>query len=162
MEDYSTVIWIVAIAAAMIFNATSQSRKKAKRQTHETPKHDGSEAWPSWDMQSMDEMRHPDSQETIPATETPELQSEPLYSAPVDRLEEMVRETADFSRNKQHAARKTGTATRRPQQEIRQENQAAGDMQTTEDAVTEITEEFNLRKAVIYSEILKPKFDEEQ
>lgn len=161
MEDYSTVIWIVAIAAAMIFNATSQSRKKAKRQTHEPPKHDGSEAWPSWDTQSMDEMRHPDSQETIPATETPELQPETLYSAPVDRLEEMVRETADFGRNKQLAARKTGTIARRPQQEIRHENQAVADMQTTEEAVTEITEDFNLRKAVIYSEILKPKFNEE-
>ena len=38
MEDYSTVIWVVAIFAAMLFNATSQARKKAKKQAHETPK----------------------------------------------------------------------------------------------------------------------------
>lgn len=63
MEDYSTVIWVVAIFAAMLFNATSQARKKAKKQVHETEKHTQHEAWPSWDTQSADEMRHPDSQE---------------------------------------------------------------------------------------------------
>ena len=66
MEDYSTVIWVVAIFAAMLFNVTSQARKKAKKQVHETEKHTQHEAWPSWDMQSADEMRHPDSQEAYP------------------------------------------------------------------------------------------------
>ena len=46
MEDYSTVIWVVAIFAAMLFNATSQARKKAKKQAHETEKHTQHEAWP--------------------------------------------------------------------------------------------------------------------
>ena len=57
MEDYSTVIWVVAIFAAMLFNATSQARKKAKKQAHETQKHTQHEAWPSWDTQSADEIR---------------------------------------------------------------------------------------------------------
>ena len=34
MEDYSTVIWVVAIFAAMLFNATSQARKKEKKKDH--------------------------------------------------------------------------------------------------------------------------------
>ena len=73
MEDYSTVIWVVAIFAAMLFNATSQARKKAKKQAHETQKHTQHEAWPSWDTQSADEMRHPDSQETVSGAETDRL-----------------------------------------------------------------------------------------
>lgn len=73
MEDYSTVIWVVAIFAAMLFNATSQARKKAKKQVHETEKHTQHEAWPSWDTQSADEMRHPDSQESVSGAETDRL-----------------------------------------------------------------------------------------
>ena len=75
MEDYSTVIWVVAIFAAMLFNATSQARKKAKKQVHETEKHTQHEAWPSWDTQSADEMRHPDSQESVSGAETDRLRS---------------------------------------------------------------------------------------
>lgn len=161
MEDYSTVIWIIVIVVAMIFNATSQARKKAKKQAHETEKHTQHEAWPSWDSKSADEMRHPDSQETIPGTETAELQPATLQSAPADRLEEMARETADFRPDRQHAPLKTAPASGQAHQEILHEDHSAGDKHTTEEAVTEITEDFNLSKAVIYSEILKPKFSEE-
>lgn len=161
MEDYSTVIWIIVIVVAMIFNATSQARKKAKKQAHETEKHTQHEAWPSWDSKSAEEMRHPDSQETIPGTETAELQPATLQSAPADRLEEMARETADFRQEKRHAPLKTTPASRHTDQEILHEDHSAGNSHTTEEAVTEITEDFNLSKAVIYSEILKSKFSEE-
>lgn len=50
MENFSTVLWIVVIAAAMIFNVVSQSRKQAKKQARQAgDRHAGSEAWPSWD-----------------------------------------------------------------------------------------------------------------
>gem|GEM_PF-5413100 len=35
MENFSTVLWIVVIAAAMIFNVVSQSRKQAKKQARQ-------------------------------------------------------------------------------------------------------------------------------
>ena len=48
MENFSTVLWIVVIAAAMIFNVVSQSRKQAKKQARQAgDRHAGSEAWPS-------------------------------------------------------------------------------------------------------------------
>ena len=84
MENFSTVLWIVVIAAAMIFNVVSQSRKQAKKQARQA------------------------GEGRMTATEHP------------------------------HAA--------------------YDDAQ--EDATAEITEDFDLRRAVIYSEILKPKFDE--
>ena len=144
MEDYSTVIWVVAIFAAMLFNATSQARKKAKKQAHETQKHTQHEAWPSWDTQSADEMRHPDSQET-----------------PTPGFGEVARKTADFKSSGRHAGRKNAPDGRHLHEEILHEEHAAGDKHTTAEAVAEITEDFDLRKAVIYSEILKPKFNEE-
>lgn len=161
MEDYSTVIWVVAIFAAMLFNATSQARKKAKKQAHETQKHTQHEAWPSWDTQSADEMRHPDSQESVSGAETDRLRPAMQQPAPTPGFGEVARKTADFKSSGRHAGRKNTSDGQSPREEILHEEHAAGDRHTTEEAVTEITEDFNLRKAVIYSEILKPKFNEE-
>ena len=154
MEDYSTVIWVVAIFAAMLFNATSQARKKAKKQAHETQKHTQHEAWPSWDTQSADEMRHPDSQESVSGAETDRLRPAMQQPAPTPGFGEVARKTADFKSSGRHTGR-------HPLEEILHEEHAAGDKHTTAEAVAEITEDFDLRKAVIYSEILKPKFNEE-
>ena len=107
MEDYSTVIWVVAIFAAMLFNATSQARKKAKKQAHETQKHTQHEAWPSWDTQSADEMRHPDSQETVSGAETDRLRPAMQQPAPTPGFGEVARKTADFKSSGRHAGRKT-------------------------------------------------------
>lgn len=98
MEDYSTVIWVVAIFAAMLFNVTSQARKKAKKQVHETEKHTQHEAWPSWDMQSADEMRHPDSQESVSGAKTDRLRSAMQQAAPTPGFGEVARKTAAFKR----------------------------------------------------------------
>lgn len=64
MENFSTVLWIVVIAAAMIFNVVSQSRKQAKKQARQAgDRHAGSEAWPSWDPAAGPQ---PDSREDTP------------------------------------------------------------------------------------------------
>ena len=44
MEDFATVIWVVIIAGAMVFNVVSQSRKARGKGAH-APGHE--EAWPS-------------------------------------------------------------------------------------------------------------------
>lgn len=160
MEDYSTVIWVVVILAAMLFNATSQARKKAKKQAPGSKKHTQHEAWPSWDTQSADEMRHPDSQETISESETGELRPVMQRVAPTPGFEEVARKTADFKNSGRHTVRKN-VPDGHLHEEILHEEHTTGGNHTTEEAVAEITEDFDLRKAVIYSEILKPKFSEE-
>lgn len=161
MEDYSTVIWVVVILAAMLFNATSQARKKAKKQAPGSEKHTQHEAWPSWDTKSADEMRHPDSLETISESETSELRPVMQRAVPTPGFEEVARKTTDFKSSGRHTGRKNAPDGRHPLEEILHEEHAAGDKHTTAEAVAEITEDFDLRKAVIYSEILKPKFNEE-
>ena len=54
MDDFTTVIWVVIIAGAMIFNVVSQSRK-ARGKGARTPGHE--EAWPS--------QAHPESEPAL-------------------------------------------------------------------------------------------------
>ena len=82
-------------------------------------------------------------------------------AAPTPGFGEVARKTAAFKSSGRHAGRKNTSDGQSPREEILHEEHAAGDRHTTEEAVTEITEDFDLRKAVIYSEILKPKFNEE-
>ena len=127
MEDYSTVIWVVAIFAAMLFNATSQARKKAKKQAHETQKHTQHEAWPSWDTQSADEMRHPDSQESVSGAETDRLRPAMQQPAPTPGFGEVARKTADFKSSGRHTGRKNapdGRHRRNPARRTRSRGQA--------------------------------------
>lgn len=87
----------------------------------------------------------------------------PQCSSPHRRPDsgEVARKTADFKSSGRHTGRKNAPDGRHPLEEILHEEHAAGDKHTTAEAVAEITEDFDLRKAVIYSEILKPKFNEE-
>ena len=81
--------------------------------------------------------------------------------APTPGFGEVARKTAEFKSSGRHAGRKNAPDGRHLHEEILHEEHAAGDKHTTAEAVAEITEDFDLRKAVIYSEILKPKFNEE-
>ena len=65
MDDFATVIWVVIIAGAMIFNVVSQSRK-ARGKGARTPGHE--EAWPS--------QAHPESE---PAPMLHALRRGPLH-----------------------------------------------------------------------------------
>ena len=106
-------------------------------------------------------MRHPDSQESVSGAETDRLRPAMQQPAPTPGFGEVARKTADFKSSGRHAGRKNAPDGRHPLEEILHEERTAGDKHTTAEAVAEITEDFDLRKAVIYSEILKPKFNEE-
>lgn len=63
MEDFSTILWVVIIVAAMIFNSASKARK-ARNNGQPSPQH--GEAWPSipWD--------NPQDEPQKPAAPTPQ------------------------------------------------------------------------------------------
>ena len=129
MENFSTVLWIVVIAAAMIFNVVSQSRKQAKKQARHTPVR----------------------QEVQPAVApgaTPTM-------APSAGFED-----AAPAAGSGHTAPLSGRSDVQKGRMTATEHPHAAYDDAQEDATAEITEDFDLRRAVIYSEILKPKFDE--
>lgn len=157
MEDFGSVLWILFIVGAMIFNVVSQSRKAREKGSH-APHHE--EAWPPQAGSGA-----PDTQET-PAR--PVFQPvTPAFPDECQSLEEIpeqeyvpeftVQKAADSSHfNHQTTNRlKGGTET----EEIAA-HELADAFGATAATAPDIAEEFDLRRAVIYSEILKPKFEE--
>lgn len=153
MENFSTVLWIVVIAAAMIFNVVSQSRKQAKKQAGD--RHAGSEAWPSWDPAAGPQ---PDSREDTPVRQ--EVQPAVAPAATPTMAPSAGFEDAAPAAGSGHTAPLSGRSDVQKGRMAAAEHPHAAYDDAQEDVSAEITEDFDLRRAVIYSEILKPKFDE--
>lgn len=155
MDDFATVIWVVIIAGAMIFNVVSQSRK-ARGKGARTPGHE--EAWPS--------QAHPESEPApMPAPRPAPWPVAPVFPDECQSLEEIPAEeyapehTTPKAAGRGHLRHQT---VNRLMDDSRNDEIAAHSLTNNapDAATTSQTEEFNLRQAIIYSEILKPKFEE--
>ena len=155
MDDFATVIWVVIIARAMIFNVVSQSRK-ARGKGARTPGHE--EAWPS--------QAHPESEPApMPAPRPAPWPVAPVFPDECQSLEEIPAEeyapehTTPKAAGRGHLRHQT---VNRLMVDSGNDEIAAHSLTNNapDAATTSQTEEFNLRQAIIYSEILKPKFEE--
>ncbi|WP_417020664.1 hypothetical protein [Alistipes shahii] len=155
MDDFATVIWVVIIAGAMIFNVVSQSRK-ARGKGARTPGHE--EAWPS--------QAHPESEpDPMPAPRPAPWPVAPVFPDECQSLEEIPAEeyapehTTPKAAGRGHLRHQT---VNRLMDDSGNDEIAAHSLtnHAPDAATTSQTEEFNLRQAIIYSEILKPKFEE--
>ena len=155
MDDFATVIWVVIIAGAMIFNVVSQSRK-ARGKGARTPGHE--EAWPS--------QAHPESEPApMPAPRPAPWPVAPVFPDECQSLEEIPAEeyapehTTPKAAGRGHLRHQT---VNRLMDDSGNDEIAAHTLTNNapDAATTSQTEEFNLRQAIIYSEILKPKFEE--
>ena len=155
MDDFATVIWVVIIAGAMIFNVVSQSRK-ARGKGARTPGHE--EAWPS--------QAHPESEPApMPAPRPAPWPVAPVFPDECQSLEEIPAEeyapehTTPKAAGRGHLRHQT---VNRLMDDSGNDEIAAHSLTNNSpySATTSQTEEFNLRQAIIYSEILKPKFEE--
>ena len=155
MEDFATVIWVVIIAGAMVFNVVSQSRK-ARGKGARTPGHE--EAWPS--------QAHPESEPApMPAPRPAPWPVAPVFPDECQSLKEIPAEeyapehTTPKAAGRGHLRHQT---VNRLMDDSGNDEIAAHSLTNNapDAATTSQTEEFNLRQAIIYSEILKPKFEE--
>lgn len=155
MDDFATVIWVVIIAEAMIFNVVSQSRK-ARGKGARTPGHE--EAWPS--------QAHPESEPApMPAPRPAPWPVAPVFPDECQSLKEIPAEeyapehTTPKAAGRGHLRHQT---VNRLMDDSGNDEIAAHSLTNNapDAATTSQTEEFNLRQAIIYSEILKPKFEE--
>ena len=155
MDDFATVIWVVIIAGAMIFNVVSQSRK-ARGKGARTPGHE--EAWPS--------QAHPESEpDPMPDPRPAPWPVAPVFPDECQSLEEIPAEeyapehTTPKAAGRGHLRHQT---VNRLMDDSGNDEIAAHSLTNNapDAATTSQTEEFNLRQAIIYSEILKPKFEE--
>ena len=155
MDDFATVIWVVIIAGAMIFNVVSQSRKARGKGAH-TPGHE--EAWPS--------QAHAETEpDPMPAPRPAPWPVAPVFPDECQSLEEIPAEeyapehTTPKAAGRGHLRHQT---VNRLMDDSGNDEIAAHSLTNNapDAATTSQTEEFNLRQAIIYSEILKPKFEE--
>ena len=155
MDDFATVIWVVIIAGAMIFNVVSQSRK-ARGKGARTPGHE--EAWPS--------QAHPESEPApMPAPRPAPWPVAPVFPDECQSLKEIPAEeyapehTTPKAAGRGHLRHQT---VNRLMDDSGNDEIAAHSLTNNapDAATTSQPEEFNLRQAIIYSEILKPKFEE--
>ena len=155
MDDFATVIWVVIIAGAMIFNVVSQSRK-ARGKGARTPGHEA--AWPS--------QAHPESEPApMPAPRPAPWPVAPVFPDECQSLKEIPAEeyapehTTPKAAGRGHLRHQT---VNRLMDDSWNDEIAAHSLTNNapDAATTSQTEEFNLRQAIIYSEILKPKFEE--
>lgn len=156
MEDFGSVLWVLIILGAMVFNFASQSRKNREKGARD-PHHE--EAWPS--STAMPEASQADNRPEYPAHR--EFQPvTPAFEDECQSLEEIpereyvpeftVQRAADpgLFRNQTVNRLRGDAAEHAPTVEAAAEGATTGS----------IADKFDLRQAVIYSEILKPKFEE--
>lgn len=173
MDDFATVIWVVIIAGAMIFNVVSQSRK-ARGKGARTPGHE--EAWPSSAAPESERVPAPSPRPRPIMRPEPSMRPEPtahpaprpagpLFPDECQSLEEIPAEeyapehTTPKAAGRGHLRHQT---VNRLMDDSGNDEIAAHSLTNNapDAATTSQTEEFNLRQAIIYSEILKPKFEE--
>lgn len=157
MENFSTVLWIVVIAAAMIFNVVSQSRKQAKKQARAGRRQ-------ARRQRGMAVMGSGSGPATCTSERRPVRQE--VQPGPWRRLRpRRWRRRPDSKTRPRRPVPGTlrtsaGAATPPKDRLTAAEHPHAAYDDAQEDVSAEIAEDFDLRRAVIYSEILKPKFDE--
>lgn len=173
MEEYAPVLWMVVLLGFLLLSSFSKLRKKAENAAKRFEEHLPREAWPTWDtteeraQRTVEDEEGPameqwaSTQEAIPAPcetpwQSPQAAEEPYaegeeaaaisgFSAPRDRTARLHSQESASVRNE-----RSGRSSAAMQPDSASEADEKG---TTE-------EEFDLRGAIIYSEILKPKFDE--
>lgn len=183
MEDYAPILWLLFIVVSMGFSALSKARKRAARRADETE--EGQERNAGQGHPTVP--RYPTPGSGLPeGFPLPQQRSRrPATSPSTGGAKSTTQQTAAQRATAQQAAasRSQTPATASPQHGLqhageslqrRHSNISAAQPQVmavmrekepvqppkTEETANEIVAEFDLRKAVIYAEILKPKFEE--
>lgn len=158
MEDFGSIIWLLVAVGALVFSSNSKARKRArevaKRAKELQGEVTGREAWPSWDTpQSVADKA---TGRPTPWPVAPAAASSSSHTAYAGE-----RGTAATEKSHRKAAGKPQTSRQNGVGDVVQSLRAAHANGTiAPDLATEIREEFDLRRAVLYSEIMKPKFEE--
>lgn len=143
MEEYTPLLWMLIIGVISLSSA-SKVRKMAAKAAKHLEQRLPNEAWPTWDT----------SEERTDADRADHREGEPTPSP----FEPVVRQTEEFRQRDRHQPLQAAPASGMDAQRLTSSPQAED---TPENGETSgIAEEFDLRKAVIYSELLKPKFEE--
>lgn len=178
MEDYAPILWLLFIVVSMGFSALSKARKRAARRADETEEgqernagqgHPTVPRYPTPGSGLPEGFPLPQQRSRRPATSpstggaksiTPQTSAQ---QAAASRSQTPA--TASPQHGLQHAGeslqrRHSNISAAQPQVMAVMREKEPVRLPETEEKANEIVAEFDLRKAVIYAEILKPKFEE--
>lgn len=183
MEDYAPILWLLFIVVSMGFSALSKARKRAARRADETeegqernagqghptvPRYPtpGSglpEGFPLPQQRSRRPATSPSTGGAKSTTQQTAAQRATAQQAAASRSQTPA--TASPQHGLQHAGeslqrRHSSVSAAQPQVMAAMREKEPVQPPKTEETANEIVAEFDLRKAVIYAEILKPKFEE--
>lgn len=183
MEDYAPILWLLFIVVSMGFSALSKARKRAARRADETeegqernagqghptvPRYPtpGSglpEGFPLPQQRSRRPATSPSTGGAKSTTQQTAAQRATAQQAAASRS--LTPATASPQHRLQHAGeslqrRHSSVSAAQPQVMAAMREKEPVQPPKTEETANEIVAEFDLRKAVIYAEILKPKFEE--
>lgn len=183
MEDYAPILWLLFIVVSMGFSALSKARKRAARRADETeegqernagqghptvPRYPtpGSglpEGFPLPQQRSRRPATSPSTGGAKSTTQQTAAQRATAQQAAASRSQTAA--TASSQHGVQHAGeslqrRHSNISAAQPQVMAVMREKEPVQPPKTEETANEIVAEFDLRKAVIYAEILKPKFEE--
>lgn len=183
MEDYAPILWLLFIVVSMGFSALSKARKRAARRADETeegqernagqghptvPRYPtpGSglpEGFPLPQQRSRRPATSPSTGGAKSTTQQTTAQRATAQQAAASRSQTPA--TASPQHGLQHAGeslqrRHSSVSAAQPQVMAAMREKEPVRLPETEETANEIVAEFDLRKAVIYVEILKPKFEE--
>lgn len=160
MEDKGMIVWILVIVSVIVSNALSQIRK-AKGKAARGPQH--GETWP---LPTNSPANSPTASPTASVGRTaPTTSFEPVFPDECQSLEEIPAQEYEpvFTAQKTIETGLFGQQTADRLKHRSESGETAANFPADDAAGmsgTAIAEEFDLRRAVIYAEILKPKFEE--
>lgn len=183
MEDYAPILWLLFIVVSMGFSALSKARKRAARRAEEveegqernagqghptiprypTPGSGLPEGFPLPQQRSRRPATSPSTGGAKSTTQQTAAQRATAQQAAASRSQTAA--TASSQHGLQHAGeslqrRHSNISAAQPQVMAVMREKEPVQPPKTEETANEIVAEFDLRKAVIYAEILKPKFEE--
>lgn len=167
MEDYGSILWLLAIVGAMIYSSGSKARKKAQEAAKKALKEmqekaHRQEAWPSWDVvaESADPIESAENAEALslegldPEVPVDGAESYGGYTPSAVAMQSVFE--PEFPERNDEGILRTDAASRKSKKIV--VSNAGTD--STGNSANGIIERFDLRSAVIFSEILKPKYTE--
>lgn len=183
MEDYAPILWLLFIVVSMGFSALSKARKRAARRADETEEgqernagqgHPTVPRYPTPGSGLPEGFPLPQQRSRRPATSpstggaksiTPQTSAQRATAQQAAASRSQTAATASSQHGLQHAGeslqrRHSNISAAQPQVMAVMREKEPVQPPKTEETANEIVAEFDLRKAVIYAEILKPKFEE--
>ena len=156
--DTTTIIWLIVIVGAVIFGSF-KAKKESTQGSMPSAKPNG-EAWPGTLKELLEQATDKPASEPVarPAVQPPTIIQTGMGPDSQEIIvEDFMRDIPDTIDLSPALSLETDAGFEAERQSRRP---VADEQPATRNANTDIVEDFDLRTAVIYAEILKPKFQE--